>query len=131
MTHDQVQQWLDGYIAAWASNDGEDIGALFTEDVVYSYRPWIDDKVAVHGRDAVVAAWTSSEEDPDIEGAASWEASYTPYVLEGNRAVATGWSKYVYGGEKEDRLYHNAFLMEFDDDGRCSSFREFWFLDGK
>lgn len=131
MTHDQVQQWLDGYIAAWASNDAGDIGALFTEDVVYSYRPWVDDKVTVNGRDGVVEAWTRSEEDPAIAGAASWEASYTPYAVDGNRAVATGWSKYVYGGDQDDRLFHNAFLIEFDGDGRCSSFREFWFLDGK
>jgi len=131
MTHDQVQQWLDGYIAAWASNDAEEIGALFAENVVYSYRPWVDDKVTVHGRDAVVESWIGSTEDPAIAGADSWEASYTPYVVEGNKAVALGWSKYLMGGEDKDRLYHNAFLVEFDDEGRCSSFREFWFLDGK
>lgn len=131
MTHDQVQQWLDGYIAAWASNDPDEIGALFTEDVEYSYRPWINDKVTVNGRDAVVESWTGSTEDPGIAGAESWEASYTPYVVEANRAVALGWSKYFMGGDDNDRLYHNAFLIEFDDKGRCSSFREFWFLDGK
>lgn len=131
MTHDSVQQWLDGYIAAWASNEAGDIGALFTEDVVYSFRPWVDDKVTVNGRQAVVEAWTDSEEVPEIAGAATWEASYTPFVVEGNKAVATGWSKYFFEGDKKDRLYHNAFVMEFDDEGRCSSFREFWFLDGK
>lgn len=131
MTHDQVQRWLEGYISAWASNDPEEIGDLFAEDVEYSYRPWVDDSVTVKGRAAVVESWTRSEEDPGIAGAESWQAEYKPYVVEGNKAVATGWSRYVYEGDPEDRLYHNAFLIEFDDEGRCSSFREFWFLDGK
>lgn len=129
MTHDQVQRWLDGYIAAWASNDPEEIAALFTEDVEYSYRPWVDDKVTARGHDAVVESWTRSSEVPDIQAAETWEAHYEPYVVEGNRAVAIGWSKYLF--QDDVKLYHNAFLVEFDDEGRCSSFREFWFLDGK
>jgi ketosteroid isomerase-like protein len=126
MTHDQVQKWLDGYIAAWASNDPDEIAALFSEDVAYSYRPWIDDKVTVEGRDAVVSSWLENPDDPQ-----GWEASYTPYAVDDRRAVATGWSKYLATDQAEGRVYHNAYLLEFDEDGRCSSFREFWFLEKK
>jgi ketosteroid isomerase-like protein len=126
MTHDQVQKWLDGYIAAWASNDPDEIAALFSEDVAYSYRPWIDDKVTVEGRDAVVSSWLENPDDPQ-----GWEASYTPYAVDDRRAVATGWSKYLATDQAEERVYHNAYLLEFDEDGRCSSFREFWFLEKK
>ena len=126
MTHDQVQEWLDSYLAAWASNDADDISALFTDDVVYSYRPWIDDKVTVNGRDGVVSRWLENPDDPG-----AWEASYSPYAVDGNKAVATGWSKYLATDDAKERLYHNAYLLEFDADGRCSSFREFWFLEGK
>jgi ketosteroid isomerase-like protein len=124
MTHDQVQQWLDGYIEAWASNDADTIGDLFTEDAVYSYRPWENDDVAVRGRDAIVAAWLRHQEDPD-----SWNAKYEPFVVEGNNAVAVGWSRYNATDTEPEKTYHNAYLLEFGDDSRCSSFREFWFLE--
>jgi SnoaL-like domain len=123
MTHDQVQEWLDRYIAAWRSNAAEDIAALFSRDAMYSYRPWIDDNVTVNGQDAIVASWQENPDDP-----AGWEASYSPYAVDGSKAVATGWSRYLATDEAEERLYHNAYLLEFDDEGRCSSFREFYFL---
>jgi uncharacterized protein (TIGR02246 family) len=124
MTHDQVQKWLDGYIEAWASNDAEVVADLFTEDAVYSYRPWENEDVTARGRDAIVSAWLRDEEDPD-----SWEAHYEPFVVEGNKAVAVGWSRYLATDDKPEKKYHNAYLLEFGDDGRCSSFHEFWFLE--
>ena len=126
MTHDQMQEWLNGYIAAWASKNADDIAALFSEDVVYSYRPWVDDRVTVTGRDAVVADWLENTDEPT-----GWEASYATYAVDGNKAVATGWSRYLPTDDTEEKFYHNAFLLEFDEDGRCSSFREFWFLEKK
>jgi ketosteroid isomerase-like protein len=123
MTHDDLQG-LDGYVAAWASNDPAEIGDLFTEDAVYSYRPWENDEVTARGRDAIVAAWTSHEEDPTES-----DAQYRPYTVEGNRAVAVGWSRYRATESEPEKTIHNAYLLEFDDDGRCSSFHEFWFLE--
>lgn len=124
MTHEQLQTWLDGYIEAWASNDADVIGDLFTEDAVYSYRPWENDDVTARGRDAIVSAWLGQEEDPD-----SWEAHYEPFAIEGNKAVAVGWSRYFATDDRPEKTYHNAYLLEFGDDGRCSSFHEFWFLE--
>jgi ketosteroid isomerase-like protein len=124
MTHDDVQKWLDGYIAAWASNDSADIGDLFTDDAVYSYRPWENDDMTVRGRDAIIESWLREKDDPS-----SWEAHYQPYVVEGNRAVAVGWSRYLATDQDPEKTYHNAYLLEFGEDGRCSSFHEFWFLE--
>lgn len=125
MTHDEVQRWLDAYIAAWRSNDAEDITALFSENAVYSYRPWESHEQTVRGRDAIVASWLEQPDDPDL-----WDAEYHPFVVEGNRAVAVGWSHYRPEGEHPERTYHNAYLLQFDDQGRCSSFHEFYFLEG-
>lgn len=124
MTRDQVQNWLDGYIAAWASNDADVIADLFTEDAVYSYRPWENDDVTARGRDAIVSSWLRHEDDPG-----SWEAHYEPFVVEGNKAAAVGWSRYFATDDKPEKTYHNAYLLEFGDDGRCSSFHEFWVLE--
>lgn len=123
MTHDEVQSWLDRYVKAWASNDPDTIGELFTEDAVYSYRPWEDDEVTVRGREAIVASWTENPDDP-----ATWEAAYRPYGVDGQKAVAVGQTHYQPIGDHSERTYHNAFLLEFGADGRCSSFHEFWVL---
>ena len=36
---DASARWMQHYIAAWTSNDPEDIRALFTEDAVYATQP--------------------------------------------------------------------------------------------
>ncbi|HXV72117.1 MAG TPA: nuclear transport factor 2 family protein [Acidimicrobiia bacterium] len=126
MTHEQVQSWLDDYIAAWASNAADQIGRLFTDDVVYSYRPWRDDTNTVTGRDAVVASWQEDPDDP-----AGWEAEYAPYAVDDDKAVAVGWTRYFAGEDEPERVYHNAFLLRFDDEGRCAEFAEFYVREKK
>jgi ketosteroid isomerase-like protein len=125
MNRSDVQAWLDGYVEAWRSNDRASIEALFTEDAVYSYRPWESDKHTVRGRDAIVASWL---EEPDAPG--SWDARYEPWAVEDDRAVAVGWSRYAATGEYPERTYHNAYLLRFAPDGRCSDFREFYMQEG-
>ncbi len=108
------QDWLDRYVAAWRSGKAEDIGDLFSEDVVYSYRPYTE---PVRGRDAVVADWLRSPDDPG-----SWDAEYHPVAVEGDTGVSIGESRYPH----EDKTYSNVFVVRFDGDGRCREFREWW-----
>jgi ketosteroid isomerase-like protein len=114
MDHGGFQTWLDRYIAAWRSGDPGEIGALFSEDVVYSYRPYTK---PVRGRDAVVADWLR---DPDEPG--SWEAEYRPVAVDGDTAVSTGESRYPGAG----RTFSNVFICRFDPEGRCREFSEWW-----
>lgn len=123
MTRDELQRWLDEYLAAWRSSDAAQIGALFSDEAVYSFRPWESEEVTVRGRDAIVASWLDSPDEPG-----SWEAQYEPFAVEGPRAAAVGWSRYFAVGDQPEKLYHNVFLLGFDDDGRCSSFHEFYML---
>ena len=123
MNRSDVQAWLDRYVEAWRSNDRAAIEALFSEDAVYGYRPWDSDKHTVRGREAIVESWL---EEPDAPG--SWDAAYEPWAVEGDRAVAIGWSRYEATGGNPLQLYHNAYLLEFAPDGRCRSFHEFYML---
>ena len=113
MTHDGVNTWLERYVAAWKSNDGAQIGDLFSEGCRYRYRP-VDEPVV--GREAIVAAWLAEDDEPG-----TFEASYSCWAIEGDRAVATGTSTYT---APEPRAYSNVFLLVFDGDGRCSEFTE-------
>jgi hypothetical protein len=80
----------------------------------------------MRGRDAVVASWL---EEPDAP--ASWDAHYEPFAVEGDRAVAIGWSRYGADGDEPEKTYHNAYLLRFAPDGRCAEFHEFYMLEGK
>ena len=120
MTLDELQNWLDRYVDAWRANDPETIAELFSEDAVYSFHPYDEGEASARGREQIVAAWLETPDDP-----ASWEASYQAFAVDGDRAVATGTSRYL-AGEKEERFYHNCFLMRFDSDGRCAEFTEFY-----
>jgi len=124
MNRDDVQDWLNRYVAAWRANEREPIEALFTEDAKYRWRPYGPEERQAIGREAIVTGWLDEGDDPD-----SWEATYEPYALDGDRAVATGLSKYAATDTEPERTYHNVFLLQFAADGRCSEFTEYWMLE--
>jgi uncharacterized protein (TIGR02246 family) len=123
MTHTEVQNWLDRYLEAWARNDPDLVAALFTEEAVYRFRPYGGDGRMASGSDEIVKSWIDFDEDPS-----EWEASYTPFAVDGDRAVAIGTSRYFDAGEDGDEMYHNCFLLRFED-GRCAEFTEYWMLE--
>jgi ketosteroid isomerase-like protein len=117
MTHDDVRTWLDAYVDAWKTYDRAAIAALFTEDATYAYHPWDEGEALVRGRDAIVADWLEEQDPPG-----SWEAHYEPLMVEGDRAVATGTTRYASGN-----FYWNLWLVRFGEDGRCAEYVE-WFM---
>ena len=124
MTRDDVQAWLDRYIAAWAAYDADAIGDLFTDDAIYRFHPSDDGFV---GRDAIVRAWLEPSGDASgRDEPGTWEARYEPFTVDGNRAVAVGWSRYFTDASKTsiEDLWDNVYLLEFGPDGRCRMFVE-------
>src|SRR5687768_14560028 len=126
MDRTSVQAWLDRYVEAWRANDAELIEPLFSDDAVYSYRPYDDPERTIRGNAAIVASWLEEPDPPD-----SWEAKYEPYAVEGDRAVAVGFSRYLATDSAPEKTYHNAYLLRFDPDGRCAEFHEYYMEEGK
>ena len=116
MTRDEVQAWLDRYVAAWRSYDAGAIGELFADDATYAYHPY--DDPPMRGRAAIVAEWIGDRDEPG-----SWEASYEARLVDGDRAIASGETRYAAG-----RTFSNLFELRFDDAGLCVSFVE-WFME--
>lgn len=117
MTHDEVHQWLDGYVEAWRTHDPDKIGALFTDDASYKYHPGGE---AVVGRDKIVAGWVKYKDA--ALNVNPWTAEYRPWVVEGDRAIAIGETHYE-GAED----FFNSFQLVFRD-GKCAEFTE-WFME--
>jgi hypothetical protein len=115
MTRGEVQAWLDAYVKAWRSNDEVAIRVLFARDATYAFHPY---EQPVRGPDAIVAAWLEEPDDPG-----SWEASYSPSLIDGERAIATGETRYL----TSNQVFSNLFELEFDADMRCTRFVE-WYV---
>ena len=115
VTSESVQEWLDAYVQAWRTYDEAAIRALFAADATYAYHPYDEPE---RGLDAIVAAWVDDTDDPD-----AWEATYAPALIDGRRAIATGQTRYREG----DKVFSNLFELEFDADGRCTRFVE-WYM---
>ena len=115
-----VVKWLKAYMHAWETNSPEDIGRLFTDGASYSFHPY--DQPVV-GRKAIVESWLKN---PDTPG--TFAANYAPIAVDGNVAVVNGRSTYFKDSSQSEltKEWDNIFVIEFDKDGRCSSFREWW-----
>jgi hypothetical protein len=120
LTRPTVAAWLDAYVKAWKSYNPEEIAVLFSEDAEYQYGPYHE---PLMGRDAIVQSWLENR-----DAAGTYDAHYTPLVIEGNTAVTNGRSTY-YGedGKTFLREFDNIFVLSFDDEGRCTRFCE-WYM---
>jgi SnoaL-like protein len=118
MRREDVQVWLDRYIAAWQSYEASAIGELFSEDCEYRYQPWAQPVV---GRDAIVKDWLDNKDEPG-----TWSAHYDAWTLDDDRASAIGESRYTNPDGSLKTLYYNNWLLRFDGRGRCVEFVEYF-----
>ena len=119
MDSQALTRWLDDYVAAWKSYDREAIAALFADGASYRYHP-ADDPIV--GVEAIVDSWL---DEPDMPR--TYDGSYEPYAVEGDRAVAIGTSTYRDEKGEVRAVYDNCFALRFDPDGLCSEFVE-WYV---
>src|SRR5664279_2168387 len=118
--HKVVAAWLENYVRAWKTYDPDAIRALFSEDARYAYSPFDEPLV---GREAIVASWLEDQDQPG-----EYDAHYAPVAVDGMTAVANGRSQYFAPGSKTvGAEFDNIFVLRFDDQGRCTDFRE-WFM---
>ncbi len=108
-----AERWLDGYRRAWASNDADDIRAVFTEDAVYRYEPWSE---PLRDQDAIVASWLARKDDPG-----TWTFEGRVIGVDGRFAFIQGETRYASGTD-----YANLWVVSLAPDGRADSFTEWW-----
>ena len=124
MTHNDVQLWLDRYVAAWTTYDPAAIGELFSDDAEYRYHPWDE---PIRGRAEIVSAWVAPEGDASRrDEPGTWAAHYDAWAVEGDRATAMGESRYTNPDGSFKALYYNLWALRFDEHGRCVDFVEYY-----
>ncbi|WP_375385731.1 nuclear transport factor 2 family protein [uncultured Microbacterium sp.] len=113
---DTVQNWLDAYLRAWASNERADIEALFTEDARYAGSP-LDPEPWV-GRQGIVDGWLAHRDEPG-----TWSFEGAPLIHSDGIGVVQGITRYDDG-----RTYANLWVITFADDRRARDFVE-WYME--
>jgi SnoaL-like domain len=113
---DRLDEWMDGYVLAWSSNDEDHIRALFTDDAIYD--PQVEGG-EWDGIEEIVANWQDIDDQED-----NWDFEWLPLVETDELAVITGRTNYF----EPAATYRNLFVIRFADDGRCVDFTE-WYIE--
>jgi tRNA (guanine37-N1)-methyltransferase len=113
-----VDDWVGRYVAAWGSNDAEEIGALFTDDADYFTAPF---RTPWHGRAEIVREWLGRKDDPG-----TWTFEHEVAGIDGDTAFVRGRTVYTSVGDPDPGPFVNMWQIRFAPDGRASEFVEWW-----
>jgi len=118
---EHFERWLKDYGLAWEAKDAESFSTLFHDEALYYWTPFEDPqkgKAEIRGAfDKAVATQTEIEFGARVLyvearlGAAHWSVAYTRETT-GKRVHCDG-----------------IFVVQFSDNGRALSFREWWHSD--
>lgn len=113
-----VASWLEAYRVAWEEKDADAAADLFTEDATYRENIFGE---PFAGRDGVRTYWanaTSTQEDVRVRMGRAFG--------DGDRVAAEFWTTMRNAGVEV--TLSGCLLLMFDEDGRCRSLREYWFV---
>jgi hypothetical protein len=110
----RLQNWIDGYMQAWNSNDRTAIGALFSQDAAYYTEPY---SPPWRGRDEIVRRWLDRKDEPG-------ETQFRWHPLAVSEEVAVVQGETVY--RSPPQIYSNLWIIRLDAEGHCSEFTEWW-----
>jgi SnoaL-like domain len=117
----EASAWLEAYGSAWAARDSAAFVRLFSQDVHYHWTPFEAPRV---GRDAVAAAFETATARQERIAFRSSVIGVRP-----GQALAHWRCSFVRVGSGLTVQLDGIFLMEFNAEGACSRFREWWHSD--
>jgi hypothetical protein len=111
--------WIELYERAWRTAGTDLLAELFTGDAEYKTSPFAE---PVRGLAAIGELWEREREGPDEPFTLAAEI----LAVEGDLGVAR--TDVVYGrpAPHSAQRYRNLWLVRLDDEGRCTSFEEWY-----
>ena len=119
MTLDDLDRWLDVYGRAWERFDADGFVGCFAEDALYAWGPWAE---PLRGHDAIRAQFEQAVAQQDGVRFGHEPLAITP----DGRGVARWWVSMQVPGAETVEEDEGIFLVELDETGRCTEFREWW-----
>ncbi|MCL4833912.1 MAG: nuclear transport factor 2 family protein [Caldilineaceae bacterium] len=120
LTREYFQQWMETYGRASAENDPQASANLFAQDARYYESPFDEPMV---GRDAIYEYWSKGAQTLK-EKAASFEI----LAVNGDTGIARWQSKFTVIESGKRLALDCLFVVEFNNDGLCQTFREWWHI---
>jgi ketosteroid isomerase-like protein len=122
MEEGRLEKWLRAYGDAWERKDAEAFTCLFSPNVLYYWTPFEEPKQGRDGLAEAVLAAVSRQRDIHFTseilatGSEAWGIAHWHCTFD---RIGTGVRVSLDG----------IFLMEFDEGGLCTVFREWWHSD--
>ena len=118
IARDALQAWLDAYGRAWEQMDPDAAAALFADDATYQETPFDQ---PMRGREAIREYWRGV---PEAQRDIRFE--HEVLAADGDRGIAWWRARFLRVPTSADVTLDGIFVLAFDEDGRCSSLREWW-----
>jgi hypothetical protein len=120
LTHGHFQQWMETYGKASAKNDPQASADLFAHDACYYESPFDEPMV---GREAIYEYWSKGAQTLQ-EKASTFEI----FSVQDQRGIARWQSKFTVIESSKCLALDCLFVVEFNDEGLCQTFREWWHI---
>jgi len=121
LTLETFSSWLEAYGSARIHNDPQASAELFARNAKYYETPF---DAPMIGHDSIRKYWEIGAQTLKDK-----EASYEVILVEGNLGIARWQSTFTVIKSGESLTLDCVFLVEFDDNSKCSVFREWWHLN--
>ena len=119
LTMAQLTEWLDAYGEAWESRDPDKAAGLFAENSSYQVTPYEEAHMGQAGVHQYWAGVTANQTNIKFE--------YRPLSITDNMGIAHWSAQFDVPGDIHLEL-NGIFILEFDEDGKCTKLREWWHL---
>jgi hypothetical protein len=120
LTLEHFTAWMTEYGRASAENDPRASANLFAENAAYYETPFAEPMI---GRDAIFEYWRKGAQNLTDK-----ESTFEILSVQGNRGITRWQSKFTVIESGKRLALDCLFVVEFDDDGLCHTFREWWHI---
>lgn len=120
MTLEHFTTWTTAYGRASAENDPQASASLFAENARYHENPFDE---PITGRAAIYAYW-----DKGARNLKDKESTFEILSVQENRGIARWQSKFTVTESGKRLALDCLFVVEFNDEGLCQTFREWWHI---
>jgi hypothetical protein len=120
VTHERLTAWMTEYGRASAENDPRASANLFAQNAAYYETPFAEPMI---GRDAIFEYWNKGAQELKDK-----ESTFETLSVQDNLGIARWQSKFTVIESGKRFALDCLFVIEFDDDGLCHTFREWWHI---
>jgi hypothetical protein len=115
---DDFKKWMDSYGKAIEECNLKAAAELFTQNAEYYETPFNNPLI---GRDAIYRYWSEAAQAQKVV-----QFSYEILGVKENLGMALWKGKFISVKSGSQVLLDGVLLVEFNGQGRCSKFREWW-----